>query len=143
MKYAIIGGTGVYGAGEKFETAFMEQKPAQYLYHSDSDYVFMDMNTYEQTTIDKSLVCDAAAYLKDGMQVNMSLCDGSIIGVELPTSVILKIVHTEPGVKGDTAKAANKPAETESGTVIQVPLFIKNGDSVKVDTRTGKYLGRA
>jgi elongation factor P len=103
----------------------------------------MDEDTFEQTPINASQLGDALNYLKEGMSLEVSSYKGKLVGVELPITVELEVVETGPGFKGDTATAGNKPAKLETGITVQVPLFINNGDVIKVDTRTGEYLERA
>jgi len=131
-----------FKAGQKFDTAYVEQRKIQYLYNSGDTYFFMNTENFEQINIDKSALGSAVNFLKEGLEITASYCKGKLIDVSLPTSVELRIEHTEAGVRGDTAKATYKPATLETGAVIQVPLFIKPQDLIKVDTRTGKYTGR-
>jgi elongation factor P len=114
----------------------------QYLYNEEDLYYFMDEENYEQMPLNGSQLGDAVNYLKDGMSLEVSSYKGEIIGVEIPITVELKVTETDPGFKGDTATAGNKPAKMETGITIQVPLFINEGDIIKVDTRTGDYLER-
>ncbi len=132
-----------FRAGEKFDTAYIKQRKVQYLYHSSDTYFFMDTETFEQLNIEKSMLGDSVNFLKDGIQIQASYCEGKPISINLPTSIELKVERTEPGVRGDTARAAYKPATLETGAVVQVPLFVKTHDIIKIDTRTGKYTGRA
>ncbi len=131
-----------FNAGEKVAPARIETRQMQYLYKSDPDYVFMDMETYEQLTLDEEKLGDAIKYLKENMTVTVQMYEGDAIGVTLPNTVELEVVETAPGHKGDTAAGGSKPAKLETGTVIQVPFFINEGDIVQVDTRTGEYLRR-
>jgi len=114
----------------------------QYLYNDGDSYYFMDEETFEQTPINASHLGDVLDYLKEGMSLEVSSYKGKLVGVELPVAVELRVVETGPGFKGDTATAGNKPAKLETGITVQVPLFINNGDIIKVDTRTGEYLER-
>jgi elongation factor P len=114
----------------------------QYLYNDGDSYYFMDEKSFEQMPISPDQLGDALDYLKENMSVEVSSYQGKLIGVELPITVELEVVETGPGFKGDTATAGNKPAKLETGITIQVPLFISNGDIIKVDTRTGQYLER-
>jgi elongation factor P len=132
-----------FRAGEKVEDAFVETKKIQYTYNSGDTYFFMDLDTYEELPIPLSLLGDDKKFLKEGMEITAQYHKGNIINATLPISVVLKVGHTEPGIKGDTAKAAFKPATLETGAVVQVPLFVNTGDSIKVDTRTGTYIERA
>ncbi len=114
----------------------------QYLYNDGGLYHFMDTENFEQITVNESQLGDALAYLKEGMQVEVSSYKEKILGIEMPVSVELEVVETDPGFKGDTATAGTKPAKLETGINIQVPLFVNIGDIVKVDTRSGAYLER-
>ncbi|MFH0731849.1 MAG: elongation factor P [Candidatus Omnitrophota bacterium] len=131
-----------FDPNDRFEPANIMQHKVQYLYHSADSYFFMDTASFEQITIEKDLLGDAVRFLKDGIEILASFCQEKLIGIELPITVEMKVVQTEPGVRGDTARAAYKPATLESGAVVQVPLFIKTDDTIKVDTRTGEYTGR-
>ena len=115
----------------------------QYLYNEGNLYYFMDEENYEQVSLDREQLGDAINYLKDGMSLQISSYKGEVMGVEIPITVKLEVVDTDPGFKGDSATAGNKPAKLETGITIQVPLFISNGDIIKVDTRSGSYLERA
>ncbi|MBI2841800.1 MAG: elongation factor P [Armatimonadetes bacterium] len=131
-----------FRAGERMEQAVLERKPMQYIYQQDGDYYLMDLENYEQIPVRKELIGDAVKYLKENEQVSVLLHEGNIIGVELPFTVELEVVETDPGVRGDTASGGSKPANLETGAVIQVPFFINIGDKIKVDTRTDAYLER-
>jgi elongation factor P len=130
-----------YRSGEKAELVDYDEKHMQFLYR-DERYNFMDMETYEQISMSAEEVGDAREYLKENIEVDVLFIDGSPAAVELPNFVELAIAKTDPGVRGDTAQGGNKPATLESGAVVQVPLFLNEGDVVKVDTRSGEYLGR-
>ena len=130
-----------FRAGEKVELVDFEDKHMQFLYRDDR-YHFMDTESYEQVSLSDNEVGDARDYLKENTEVDVLYIDGAPVTVELPNFVELAIAKTDPGVRGDTAKGGNKPATLETGAVIQVPLFLNEGDVVKVDTRTGEYLGR-
>ena len=132
-----------FRAGEKVEQAHIETSEMQYLYQSGNTYVFMNTETYEQLELSAAVLGDAAKYLKENMEILVQFYQGAPIGVILPTAVELKVVRTEPGFKGDTATGGSKPAELETGLVVQGPLFIDEGEIVKVDTRTGEYISRA
>lgn len=132
-----------FRSGETFELVYIEQHQLQYLYNSGDSYFFMDTETYEQAHIEKEVLGEALKFLKEGLQIQASYYQGKVMSVALPASVELKVIHTEPGIKGDTARATYKPATLESGTTVQVPLFINTDDIIKVDTRTGEYLNRA
>ncbi len=128
---------------DAFEEAYVEQKQMQYLYKDDIGYCFMDETTYEQSHIPEEKIGDKVAYLKENMSVIAKLCDGKLLTIEPPIHVVLKVVETEPGYRGDTVSGATKPATLETGKVIKVPLFVERGQFVKVDTRTGEYIERA
>lgn len=132
-----------FRAGEKVNRAIVETKEMQYLYSTGDEYVFMDTQTYDQLTLTSEQLGSAPGYLKENMSILIQFYQGEPIGVELPTFVELRVTHTEPGFKGDTATGGSKPATTETGLVVQVPLFINTGDVIRVDTRTGEYLSRA
>ncbi len=127
---------------EKFVRARLDYRNMQYLYNDGDLYYFMDEENFEQISLDRSQLGDAVNYLKDGMSLQISSYKGRIVGVELPITVELKVVETGPSFKGDTASAGTKPATMETGIIIQVPMFISEGDILKVDTRTGSYLER-
>jgi len=131
-----------FQASEKFKRARLDSRAMQYLYNDGDAYYFMDEKSFEQMPISPDQLGDALDYLKENMSVEVSSYQGKLIGVELPITVELEVVETGPGFKGDTATAGNKPAKLETGITIQVPLFISNGDIIKVDTRTGQYLER-
>jgi elongation factor P len=114
----------------------------QFLY-TDGQYHFMNTETYEQITVDKEVVGDAALFLKENNKVRIILFNGQVITIELPASVVLKIAQCEPGVRGDTVSGATKPATLETGAVVQVPLFVNEGEQIKVDTRSWLYIERA
>jgi elongation factor P len=130
-----------FRAGEKVGLVDFEDKHMQFLYRDDR-YHFMDTETYEQISLSADEVGEAREYLKENLEVDMLYIDGSPAGVELPNFVELAVARTDPGVRGDTAQGGTKPATLETGAVVQVPLFLNEGDMVKVDTRTGEYLGR-
>ena len=130
-----------FRAGEKVELVEYEEKRMQFLYKDDR-YNFMDTESYEQLSLSADEVGDARDYLKENIEVDVLYIDGSPSTVELPNFVELAIARTDPGVRGDTAQGGTKPATLETGAVVQVPLFLNEGDVVKVDTRTGDYLGR-
>jgi elongation factor P len=119
-----------------------EEKEMQYLYRDDNGYTFMDLDSYEQVFVSPEDMGDAQGFLQEQVSVTVQLYNGKPMGVELPIFVELKVIKSEPGVKGDTASGATKPAELETGAVIQVPLFVEEGDVVKIDTRDGAYIER-
>ena len=131
-----------FQSSETFTRAFLERRPVQYLYNDSDLYYFMDTKTFEQIPLDKSMLGDALNYLKEESNLEILTHKGKSVGIQLPVSVALKVTETGPGFKGDTASAGTKPAEMETGLTIKVPLFINNGDLIKVDTRTGEYLER-
>jgi len=131
-----------FQASEKFTRVRLDYRNMQYLYNDGNLYYFMDEENFEQMPLTASQLGDALNYLKEGMSLETLSYKGELVGVEMPTAVELRVVDTGPGFKGDTATAGNKPAKLETGIIIQVPLFISNGDTVKVDTRTGEYLER-
>lgn len=132
-----------FRAGERVARAHIETKQMQYLYNSGSDYFFMDTNTYDQIALQADDLGDAPKYLLENMTIGIQFYQGQAVGVDLPTTVNLKVVHTEPGFRGDTAQGATKPATLETGITVQVPLFVEQDEVIKVDTRTGEYLSRA
>ena len=131
-----------FNAGTKVETANVDRRDMQYLYHDGTDYVFMDSADYDQVNISAELVGDAANYMLENQELQISFHEGTPLSVELPPSVELTITHTEPGLQGDRSTGGSKPATLETGYEIQVPLFLEEGVKVKVDTRSGDYLGR-
>ena len=128
---------------DKYPTAYIERKDMQYLYSDDDLYYFMDMETYEQQPIDKSKLGPAFQFVKENMEVKVLSYKGNVFGVEPPNFVELEVTETDPGFKGDTATNATKPATLETGAEIKVPLFINQGDMIRIDTRTGEYMERA
>ncbi|NDD25932.1 MAG: elongation factor P [Actinobacteria bacterium] len=129
-------------AGVKIDTANVDKREMQYLYNDGSGFVFMDTQDYDQMTLSPELVGEASNYLLENQQAIVAIHEGLPIYVELPASVVLEITFTEPGLQGDRSSGGTKPATLETGLQIQVPLFIEQGTKVKVDTRTGDYLGR-
>lgn len=132
-----------FQAGEKFRRAILDKKNMQYLYREDSTFHFMDLETYEQTAIGENILGDVASYLKDNQTVEILTYQDQPIGAELPPSVELEVTQSDPGLRGDTATGGTKPATLETGLTVQVPLFVNEGDRIRVDTRTGQYLERA
>ncbi len=128
---------------DKYPTAFVERRDMQYLYKDGDLYYFMDNETYENIPINADKLGDSFKFVKENTDVKVLSYKGSVFGVEPPFFVVLKIVETDPGFKGDTATNATKPAILETGAEVKVPLFIEEGDSIKVDTRTGDYMERA
>ena len=127
---------------DKIEEVRLEMKDMQYLYEADDNLYFMDTENYEQTFISSELLGDQTRFLKEGNLCKIMFYEGKAISAELPTFVEFKIVEAEPAVKGDTATSITKSAKIETGSTVQVPLFIKEGDRIRIDTRTGKYLER-
>ena len=132
-----------FQSGEKFVRARLEMRNTQYLYNDGDLYYFMDEETFEQVPVSSSQLGDKVDYLKEGMSLQLSSYRGELVGVELPITVDLEVTETGPGFKGDTATAGTKPATLETGITIQVPLFINQGDIIRVDTRSGTYIERA
>ncbi len=131
-----------FNAGVKVETANVDKREMQYLYKDGDNFVFMDTVTYDQEHISDEVVGDAAHFLLENQNVTVATNDGIPLYIELPTSVVLEITYTEPGLQGDRSSAGTKPATVQTGYEIQVPLFLETGTKVKVDTRDGSYLGR-
>ena len=131
-----------FNAGAKIETANVDRRDMQYLYNDGSGYVFMDTSDYDQLSVPAEVVGDVANFMLENQNATVALHEGSALYVELPPSVVLEITYTEPGLQGDRSTGGSKPATLETGYQIQVPLFIENNTRVKVDTRTGEYLGR-
>jgi len=131
-----------FNSDTKVESASVDRREMQYLYHDGEAYVFMDTDTYDQLTLSEDVVGDAKNYLLENGTAIVALHDGNPLYIDLPASVELEITYTEPGLQGDRSTGGTKPATVETGLQIQVPLFISNGEKVKVDTRDGSYLGR-
>jgi elongation factor P len=132
-----------FNAGIKVDVANVDRRDMQYLYREGSDFVFMDMSDYDQPRIPAEVVGDAANYLLEEQTATIAFNDGTPLYVDLPASVELTISQTDPGLQGDRSTGGTKPATLETGATISVPLFISTGEKIKVDTRTGQYLGRA
>jgi elongation factor P len=131
-----------FQAGTKWPRASMEKRPVQFLYRDGDDYHFMDTDTYDQFVLSTDQLGETAQYMKDGMTLDRTSYQGETIGVELPVTVDLVVASTEPGFAGDTQTGARKPATTETGLVVTVPIFVEEGDTIRVDTRTGEYQTR-
>ena len=129
-----------FQSGDKVATVFLEHRPVQYLYTDGDLYYFMDNDTYEQIMLSPAQIGEGKKYLKEGLMLEILTCKGNTVTIELPNSVELRVIETEPGFKGDRATAGTKPAKLETGVTVQVPLFISVGDVVRVDTRSGQYL---
>lgn len=131
-----------FRADEKVEIARLDRREMQYLYPDDTGFVFMDTENYEQLTVARELAGDAGRFLKEAQMVSVLMHDGTALGVDLPTTVDLIVEQTDPGLQGDRSSAGTKPATLETGAIIQVPLFLTTGETVRVDTRTGAYVTR-
>ena len=132
-----------FQSDDRLVRARLDSRPMQYLYNDGNLYYFMDQESFEQITLDASQLDETLNFLKEGNSVAVTSYKAEIVGVELPITVELAVTETDPGFKGDTATGGNKPAKMETGVTIQVPLFINEGDVIKVDTRTGSYLERS
>ncbi len=131
-----------FNAGVRVEQAILERKDMQFLYRDGDDYVFMDMESYDQQHVSPVALGDAADYLVENMTAIIAFHNGDIVSVEIPASVELDVTDTEPGIQGDRVSGARKPATVQTGLVVQVPLFVNVGDRIKVDTRSGDYITR-
>lgn len=131
-----------FRAGETVPQANLEKSTMQHTYKDGEEFVFMDMETYEESRLNANQIGTSVKYLRDGMEANVVRWGEQVLEVELPNSVVLEIVQTDPGVKGDTATGGTKPAIVETGAQVMVPLFIKVGERIRIDTRTDSYLGR-
>ncbi len=132
-----------FNAGVKVETATVDKRAMQYLYRDGEDFVFMDMQSYDQIHVPAATVGDASGYMLENQEAVVGLHEGSPLFVELPASVVLSVEYTEPGLQGDRSTGGTKPATLQTGVTVAVPLFITTGEAIKVDTRDGSYLGRA
>lgn len=132
-----------FRAGEKMEQAILERRKLTFQYNQGDEYVFMDMETFDQVPIPQSAIGPAVKYLKDNTEVEVCSHNGRILSVELPMVMEFEVTETDPGLRGDTASGGSKPATVETGAVVQVPLFINVGERIRVDTRTDTYLERA
>lgn len=132
-----------FNPNDKYPTAFIERKDMQYLYSDGDLYYFMDSETFEQIPINKNILGDNFKFVKENMDCKVLSYKGNVFGVEPPNFVELQVTKTDPGFKGDTATNATKPAELETGAEIKVPLFIEEGEMIRIDTRTGEYMERA
>jgi elongation factor P len=131
-----------FRAGETVPQANLEKRTMQHTYKEADQFVFMDMETYEESSLSSSQIGDRVKYLSEGMEVNVITWGDQVLEVELPNSVVLEVIETDPGVKGDTATGGTKPAIVSTGAQVMVPLFISIGERIKVDTRNDSYLGR-
>ena len=132
-----------YRPSDKVEDVFLDHRDMEYLYQEGDNYCFMDTENYEQVFLSKDILGDAMSYIAPNAKVTVSLYENNAIGVELPSSVTLKIIETDPGTKGDTVTNVFKPAKLETGYATKVPLFINTGEIIKIDTRTGEFMSRA
>lgn len=131
-----------FQSGGRVEDIHLDHHNMTYLYHDGDFYHFMDVDSYEQRPLTAEILGDAVNYLKEGLEIKVSIYDNDPVDVELPSGVDMKVTESAPGVKGDTATGATKPATLESGYIVQVPLFVQAGDTIRVDTRTGDYVTR-
>lgn len=131
-----------FNAGTKVDFETVDRRDYSYLYQDGQNFVFMDQTDYDQVTVPGAVVGDAANFMLEGQEVQIAMHDGEALQVELPASVVLEVTYTEPGLQGDRSSAGTKPATLETGYEIQVPLFLESNTKVKVDTRSGEYLGR-
>jgi elongation factor P len=132
-----------YRADEKLEQAIIDKREMQYLYRDANHYVFMDNTSYDQMNVDEKALGSASGFLKEGDSAVLQMYGSEIVGIDLPAAVVLTVATTEPGVQGDRVSGARKPATMETGLVVQVPLFVNEGDALKIDTRSGEYINRA
>lgn len=132
-----------FNAGERLPEAHIDRRDMQYLYLDGEKYVFMDNENYEQMELDKEQLGNGVNFLKENMEVKVIIYEGRVLGVELPNTVELTVVKTDPGIRGDTATGGSKPATMDTGYVVKVPLFINEGDVLQIDTRSGDYISRA
>ena len=131
-----------FQAGTRWPRARVEQRKVQYLYHDGDVYHFMDTETYDQIAVSAAMIGEDRLFIKENTDVSVSTHEGEVLGVDVPVSVDLRVASTEPGFAGDTATGAKKPATLETGLVVQVPLFVSEGDTIRVDTRNGEYMTR-
>ena len=131
-----------FRAGERIDIARIERRPLQYLYPSGDEYVFMDNESFDQITLNEEQLGPQVKFLQDNLEVMVISYEDRILGVELPDTIEARVVQTDPGLKGDTASGGSKPATIETGAVVTVPLFINEGDMIRVDTRSEKYIER-
>ena len=131
-----------FQAGDKWPRAYLDKRQVQFLYRDGDDFHFMDTDSYDQFVLNAAQLDDVVLYLKDGMMLDRTSYEGETIGVELPITIDLLVTDTEPGFAGDTQSGARKPATTETGLVVQVPIFVEEGDTIRVDSRTGEYQTR-
>lgn len=132
-----------FRAGEKVEKAMIENRKMQYLYAQGDEHVFMDLESYDQTTLAEAQIQDELNYLLENMELHIQSFNGEMIGIELPNTVVLTVAETEPGIKGDTASGGTKPAKMETGLYVNVPFFVNEGDKLIINTTDGSYVSRA
>ncbi len=128
--------------GDSFDIVSLQEKEVQFLYEDKGEYHFMDLDTYEQYPIRENILSENKYYLKENMKCRVRVSDGKILGITIPNFVTLKVASTEPGVRGNTAQGGSKPAVLETGLTVKVPLFLKEGEEIVIDTRTGEYIER-
>jgi elongation factor P len=132
-----------FNAGTKVDTATVDKRSMQFLYRDGDDFIFMDLTSYDQVPVPGETVGDAASYMLPETEVVVATHDNTALYIEMPTSVVLEVTYTEPGLQGDRSTGGTKPATVETGATVMVPLFVTTGDKVKIDTRDGRYLSRA
>ncbi|MEK4426043.1 elongation factor P [Solibacillus sp. FSL K6-1523] len=132
-----------FRAGEKVEKAMIENRKMQYLYAQGDEHVFMDMESYDQTTLTEAQIEDELLYLLENMEIHIQTFQGEMLGLELPNTVVLEVAETEPGIKGDTASGGSKPAKMQTGLMVNVPFFVNQGDKLIINTEEGSYVSRA
>jgi elongation factor P len=132
-----------FNAGTKVDTATVDKRSMQFLYRDGDDFIFMDLTSYDQVPVPEATIGDAASYMLPETEVVVATHEGTALYVEMPTSVVLEVTYTEPGLQGDRSTGGTKPATVETGATVMVPLFVTTGDKVKIDTRDGRYLSRA
>ena len=132
-----------FRSGDAIDRVIVDDVQMEYLYNDGDDYIFMDMNNYEQTTLGRDILGDAVDYLLPNIKIDISFIDGKPVGVELPNVVEMTVVQTEPGIRSATASSVTKPAKTETGLTVQVPAFINEGEKIRIDTAEGAYMSRA
>ncbi|MER1984889.1 MAG: elongation factor P [Solibacillus sp.] len=132
-----------FRAGEKVEKAMIENRKMQYLYAQGDEHVFMDLESYDQTTLAEAQIEEELKYLLENMELHIQSFQGEMIGIELPNTVVLEVAETEPGIKGDTASGGTKPAKMETGLYVNVPFFVNEGDKLIINTTEGSYVSRA
>jgi elongation factor P len=131
-----------FRVGEKLQVPDVEEKQVSFLYSAENELCFMDLKTYEQFSLTREQVGDSKNYLKENMELGILFYNGRPIGIDLPMFVVLKVVQTDPGIRGDTASGGTKPAVLETGAVVKVPLYLNEGETIKIDTRTGAFIER-